>query len=220
MSWNLLDPAVSGRLSLLSCPRKSLLNYPFQGQNRSWVWTVNCKSSARHESPREKGRERDLCLYTAKRYNTHLARMLRFKFLLNSIWYLLFSIGELAKQQTDHREKLAMSADMFSGNELAMGGRGNIEEGFTSKWSFLGLLTCVPGKLGNCQMKAVPWEFFTRDCIFYGHLQLHLHFVISVSLGCVCIVVNFPSAPARNDLPLGCYLWCWRKILSLSLFLF
>lgn len=146
--------------------------------------------------------------------------MLSFKFLLISIWYLLFSIGELAKQQTDNRNKLAKSVNMFNGNELAMGGGGNTEEGFTSKWSFLGLLTCVPGKLGNWQMKAVPWEFFTRDYIFYGHLQLHLHCVISVSLVWVCIVVYFPPALVSNDLPLGCYLWCWRKILSLSLSLF
>lgn len=31
-----------------------------------------------------------LCLWAARRYNTHLTRRLSFKFLLNSIWYFLF----------------------------------------------------------------------------------------------------------------------------------
>lgn len=38
--------------------------------------------------------------------------MLSFKFLLNSIRYLPFSIGELAKQQTDNRDKLAKSENI------------------------------------------------------------------------------------------------------------
>lgn len=38
--------------------------------------------------------------------------MLSFKFLLNSIRYLPFSIGELAKQQTDNRDKLAESENI------------------------------------------------------------------------------------------------------------
>lgn len=35
--------------------------------------------------------------------------------------------------QTDNRDKLAKSVNVFNGNVLAMGGKGEVEEGFTSK---------------------------------------------------------------------------------------
>ncbi|PKU46580.1 hypothetical protein llap_3137 [Limosa lapponica baueri] len=41
--------------------------------------------------------------------------------------------SELAEQQTDNRDKLSKSANMLNGNELALGGRGNVEEGFTTE---------------------------------------------------------------------------------------
>lgn len=68
-----------------------------------------------------------------------------------------------------------------------MGGKGEVEEGFTSKWSFHGLLICIAGKLGNWQMEAM--EFFTKDYTFYSHLQWHLHCAISLSLGLAYIAV-------------------------------
>lgn len=78
-------------------------------------------------------------------------------------------------------------------------------------WTFY----LVSSKLGNWQMKAVPWEIFTRDYMFCSPLQFHLHCVNP--LGWVCIGVYFSSALVNGDLPLGHYFWYWREILlSLS----
>lgn len=144
--------------------------------------------------------------------------MLSFKFLLNSIWYLLFSIGELAKQQTDNTDKLAKSANV----KWKWAGHGK-EGGEMLRKPLLvsdPSLDFLPGfqvSLRTDKWRQCPGKS-SQEIICATALYNYTCTVISVSLGWVCIGVYFPSALVSNDFPLGHYLWCWRKIL-LSLFL-
>lgn len=62
-----LDPAVSERLSTLSCSRKPLLNYLFQGLSRSWAWTVNATSLQQSKSDQERKERTGICVCKLRR---------------------------------------------------------------------------------------------------------------------------------------------------------
>lgn len=143
--------------------------------------------------------------------------MLSFKFLLNSIWYLPFSIGELAKQQT--RETNWLSQQTYSmGMSWPWEGGETLRKALLLSDTSLVYLPVFQVSLGTDN-----W----RQCL--GNSSQEIIFSMAI-YNYTCTVpfqspwagsvlwCIFPSALVSNDLPLGCYLWCWRKILSLSFY--